>query len=128
MQMDFIFGCNFTDPCPVLPKGVVQYKGFGRPSWITKCVTLMNESGMDVARGIYHSVNVDLIIDSDGMPLDNDRVAVQIAESLVEDEVSLEQMLSMRAWFIRRVFQNGKSLYDHDQWYIYNTAVQVLNT
>ena len=45
---------------------------------------------MDVARGIYHSVNVDLIIDSDGMPLDNDRVAVQIAESLVEDEVSLE--------------------------------------
>jgi hypothetical protein len=45
---------------------------------------------MDVARGICHSVKVDLVIDSDGMSLDNDRVAVQIAESLVEDEVPSE--------------------------------------
>jgi hypothetical protein len=50
MQMDFIPGCDFTDPCPVLPEGVAQCKGFGRLSWITKCVTLMNESGVDVAR------------------------------------------------------------------------------
>jgi hypothetical protein len=74
--MDFIPGCDFTDPCPVLPEGVAQCEGFGRPSWITKCVILTNESGVDVARGICHSVKVDLVIDSDGMPLGNDRVVV----------------------------------------------------
>jgi hypothetical protein len=114
MQMDFIPGCDFTDPRPVLPEGVAQCDGFGRPSWITKCVTLTNESGVDVARDICHCVNVDLVIDSDGMPLGNDRVAVQIAESLVEDEVPSEWMFSMRAWHIHRVFLNGASFYDHD--------------
>jgi hypothetical protein len=54
MQMDFIPGSDFTDPRPVLPEGVAQCEGFGRPSWITKCVTLTNESGVDVARGICH--------------------------------------------------------------------------
>jgi hypothetical protein len=71
MQMDFIPGCDFTDPRPMLPKGVAQCEGFGRPSWITKYVTLKNESGVDVARGICHCVNADLVIDSDGMPLGN---------------------------------------------------------
>jgi hypothetical protein len=74
--MDFILGCDFTDPRLVLPKGIAQCEGFGRSSWITKCVTLTNESGVDVAQGICHSVKVDLVIDSDGMPLGNDRVAV----------------------------------------------------
>jgi hypothetical protein len=127
MQMDFIPGSDFTDPRPVLPEGVAQCEGFGRLSWITKCVTLTNESGVDVARGICHCVNADLVIDSDGMPLGNDRVAVQIAESLVEDEVPSEWMFSMRAWHIHRVFLNGASLYDHDQRHIYNAAVQALN-
>jgi hypothetical protein len=103
MQMDFIPGCDFTDPRPVLPEGV------------------------DVARGICHCVNADLVIDSDGMPLGNDRVVVQIAESLVEDKVPSEWVFSMRAWHIRRVFLNGASLYDHDQRHIYNAAVQALN-
>jgi hypothetical protein len=125
--MGFISGCDFTDPRPVLPEGVAQCEGFGRPSWITKCVTLRNESGVDVARGICHNVKVDLVIDSDGMPSGNDCVAVQIAESLVEDEVPSEWMFSMRAWHIRRVFLNGASLYDHDQRHIYNAAVQALN-
>jgi hypothetical protein len=127
MQMDFIPGCNFTDPRPVLPKGVAQCEGFGQPSWINKYVILMNESGMDVARDICHSVKTDLVIDSDGMSLDNDHVAVQIAESLVGDEVPSEWMFSMRAWHIRRMFLNGASLYDHDQRHIYNAAVQALN-
>jgi hypothetical protein len=61
------------------------------------------------------------------MPLGNDCIAVQIAESLVEDEVLSEWMFSMRAWHIRRVFLNGASLYDHDQRHIYNAAVQALN-
>jgi hypothetical protein len=114
MQMDFISGCDFTNPRPVLPEDVAQCEGFGRPNWITKCVTLTNESGVDVARGICHSVKADLVVDSDGLPLNNDHVVVQIAESLVEDEVPSEWMFSMRAWNIRRVFLNGASLYDHD--------------
>ena len=61
------------------------------------------------------------------MPLGNDRVAIQIAESLVEDEVTSEWMFSMRAWHIHRVFLNGASLYDHDQQHIYNATVQALN-
>ena len=73
----------------------------------------MNDSGVDVAWDIYHSVNADLVMDSNGMPMDNDRVAIQIVESLVEDKVPLEWMFSMRAWHIRRVFLNGASLYDH---------------
>jgi hypothetical protein len=125
--MDFILGCDFTDPRLVLPEGVAQCEGFGRPSWITKCVILTNESGVDVAWGICHYVNVDLVIDSDSMPLGNDRVAIQIVESLVEDEVPSEWMFSMRACHICRVFLNGASLYDHDQRHIYNAAVQALN-
>ena len=64
---------------------------------------------MDVAQGIYHNVKADLVIDSDGMPLDNDHVALQIDESLVEDKVPSEWMFSMRAWHIHRVFLNGVS-------------------
>ena len=86
-------------------------------------MTLTNELGMDVAPDIYHSVNADLVIDSNDMLLDNDRIDVQIAESLVEDKVLLEWMFSMRAWHIRRMFLNGASLYDHDQQQIYNAAV-----
>jgi hypothetical protein len=127
MQMDFIPGCDFIDPRPVLPEGVAQCEGFGRPSWITKCMTLTDESGVNVARGIYYSVKADLVIDSDGMPLGNDRIAVQIAELLVEDEVPSEWMFSMRAWHIRRMFLNGACLYDHDQRHIYNAAVLALN-
>jgi hypothetical protein len=90
-------------------------------------MTLTNESGVDVARGICHRVKADLVIDNNGMLLGNDCVADQIAESLVEDEVPSEWMFSMRAWHIRRVFLNGASLYDHDQRPIYNATVQALN-
>jgi hypothetical protein len=48
------------------------------------------------------------------MPLDNDRVAVQIAELLQEEDVPSEWISSMKAWYISRVFLNGASLYDHD--------------
>ena len=77
-------------------------------------MTLTNELGVDVAWDICHSVNADLIIDNDGMPLGNDRVLVQIAKSLVEDKVPLEWMFSMRVWHICRMFLNGANLYDHD--------------
>ena len=78
-------------------------------------MTLTNESSMDVAQGICHSLNANLIIDNDGMRLGNDCVAIQIAESLVEDEVPSKWMFSMKVWHIRRMFLNGTSLYDHDQ-------------
>jgi hypothetical protein len=90
-------------------------------------VTLTNESGVDVACGICHNVKAELVVDSDGMPLSNDRIAVQIAESLLEEDVPSEWMFSMRAWNIRRVFLNGASLYDHDQQHIYKAAIQALN-
>jgi hypothetical protein len=114
IQMNFIYGCYFNVPCPVLPDGVAQYEGFGQPSWITKYVTLMNKSRVDVARGICHSVSAELVIDSDGLLLDNDRVTLQIVESLLEEEVPLEWMFSMRVWHICRVFLSGANLYDHD--------------
>jgi hypothetical protein len=80
-----------------------------------------------VARDICHNVSVELIIDSDGLPLGNDRVAVHIVESLLEEEVPSEWMFTMRAWHIHRVFLNGASFYDHDQRHIYNAAVHALN-
>jgi hypothetical protein len=88
--MDFSPDPDFSVPHHVLPHGVVQCEGFGRASWITKSVTLTNESGVDVARGICHSVKVELVVDSDGMPLGNDRIAIQIAKSLLEEDVPSE--------------------------------------
>jgi hypothetical protein len=83
----------------------------------------MNESGVDVAHGICHSVKAELVVDSDGMLLGNDHVTVQIAESLVKEDVPSKWMFSMRVWHIRRVFLNGASLYDHDQRHIYKAAM-----
>ena len=114
MQMDFIPSCDFTDPRLVLLDGVAQCEGVGQASWITKCMTLMNELDVDVALGIRHSVNADLVIDNDGLSFGNDCIAIQIVESLVEHEVLLEWMFSMKVWHIHRVFLNGASLYDHD--------------
>jgi hypothetical protein len=81
---------------------------------------------VDVARGICHNVSAELVIDSDSLSLGNDRIVVQIAESLLEEEVPSEWMFSMRAWHICRVFLNGVSLYDHDQRHIYNAAIHAL--
>jgi hypothetical protein len=90
-------------------------------------VTLTNESGVDAARGICHSVKVEMVVDNNGMPLGNNRVTVQIAELLLEEDVPSEWMFSMRAWHIRRVFLNGVSLYGHDRRHIYKAAIQALN-
>lgn len=126
-QMDFSPDPDFIVPHPVLPDGVAECEGFGRASWITKAVILTNESGVDVARGICHCVKAELVVDNNSMPLGNDRVVVQIAELLLEEDVPSEWMFSIRAWHIRNVFLNGASLYDHDQRYIYKAVVQALN-
>ena len=79
---------------------------------------------MVVGRGICHNVSLDLVIDSDNQPLGDDRVAVQIAESLSEHDVPSDWMFQMRAWHIKHVFLNGASLYDHEQMNLFNLASQ----
>ena len=113
--MDFSPDSNFNVLHPFLLDGVAQCEGFGQASWIMKAVMLTNEPRVDVAHGICHSVKTPLVVDSDGMPSNNDCVAVQIAELLLEKDVMSEWMFSMRVWHICRVFLNGASLYDHDQ-------------
>jgi hypothetical protein len=88
--MDFIPGCDFNVPHSMLLDGVAECEGYGRPFGIIKCIILTNESGVDVTREICHSVNTDLVINNNGMSLGNDRVAIQIAESLLEEDVPSE--------------------------------------
>ena len=70
-----------------LPEGVAQCEGIPRKSWMTKCVSLMSETSVLVGKGICHNVSSDLIIDSNNHHLGDDRIAVQIVESLSEDEI-----------------------------------------
>ena len=63
-----------------------------------------------------------LIIDSDNQPLGDDRVAVQIAESLSERDVPSDWVFQLRAWHISRVFLNSASLYDHEQMHLFKVS------
>jgi hypothetical protein len=112
----------FAVPLPTLPAGVAVCEGIRRSSWITKAVILTNEAGIEVAKAICHSVDALLVIDMDGKPLGDDRVAVQIAESLSEVDVPSSWMWSMHSWHISRVYLKGASLFDHDQTHIFKTA------
>ena len=114
---------EFDGRVPTLPPGVAACEGLPRASWGTKCVTLTNEDGVEVAKGICHSIDVDFVVDMDGKSLGDDRVAIHIAESLCEAEVPSSWMWSMRSWHISRVYLYGASLYDHDQTYMYNSAM-----
>ena len=105
-----------------LPEGVTQCEGLSRRLWMTKCVTLKNEEGESVGKGICHNVNSKLIIDSDSQPLGDDRVAVLIAESLSEHDVPSDWLFQLRSWHISRVFLNGASLYDHEEMNLFNLA------
>ena len=75
---------------------------------------------MVVGKGICHNVSSDLIIDSDNQPLGDDRVAVQIAESLSEHNIPSDWLFQLRSWHIRHVFLNGASLYNHEQMNLFN--------
>jgi len=74
-----------------LPHGVAPCKGLLRASWNIKCVTLTNESGHEVTKRICQIVDADLVIDTDGKPLGDDRLAVQIAKSGEFSNVSIER-------------------------------------
>jgi hypothetical protein len=90
-------------------------------------VTLTNDAGLDIAKKICHSMNTNLVVDSDGQPLGDEHVAIQNVESLCEEDIPSNWMFFMRAWHITRVFINGASLFDHEQRFIYNTALQAFN-
>ena len=78
---------DFSTSVPTLPEGVAECDGIPRAKWNTMPVIIRNDAGNDVANAICLNVDPELIIDTDGEPLGDDRVAVQIAESLCEEEV-----------------------------------------
>ena len=106
----------------VPPKGVVQCESILRKSWMTKCVALQNDAGVVVGKRICHNVNSDIIIDSDNQPLEDDRVAVQIAESLSKHDVPFDWLFQLRSWHISHIFLNGASLYDHERMHLFNVT------
>ena len=89
---------------------------------MTKCVALQNDAGVVVGKGICHNVDSALIIDSDNQPLGDDRVVVQIAQSLSERDVPSDWVFQLRAWHISRIFLNGASLYDHEQMHLFRVS------
>jgi hypothetical protein len=118
VRMDDVFHGEFGFVHFTLSNSVAQCEGFSRPKWITKSVTLTNDAMLDVTKEICHSVNVDLVVDSDGQSLGDECVAIQIVEALCEEDIPSDWMFSMRAWHITRVFLNGASLFDHEQRFI----------
>ena len=112
---------------PTLLEGVRPCEGIPRESWSTRVVILTNEAGEDVARAICRSVDASVVVDTNGRPIGDDHVVVQIAETLKEEEVPSGWMWSMHSWPIGRVFLNGVSLYDHDQTDMYRRAMNAHN-
>ena len=109
------------------PKGVAQCEGIHRKSWMTNCVSLKNEVSVVVCEGIFHKVCSDLIINSDNQPLGDDLVAIQIAESLSEHNISSKWLFQLRSWHISCIFLNGASLYDHEQMNLFNLTLVALH-
>ena len=112
---------------PTLLEGVRPCGGIPRESWNTRVIILTNVAGEDIARAICRSVDASVVVDTNGRPIGDDHVAVQIAETLKEEEVPSGWMWSMHSWPIKRVFLNGASLHDHDQTYMYRKAVNAQN-
>jgi len=51
-------------------------RGIPRSTWITKAITLTNEVGIEVVKAIFYNIDAHLIIDMDGKPLNDNRVAI----------------------------------------------------
>ena len=129
LRMDFHGPDEFATPAPVLPAGVQVCDGIPHAKWVSQPVTLRSEDGVDLARGICQNIDPDLIIETDGKPLGDDRVAIQITESLNEELFSFANVWSLRSWHIKHVFlHDDVSLFDHDQTNIYNVATNSSNT
>ena len=112
---------------PTLLEGVRMCEGIPRESWNTRVVILTNEAGEDVARAICRSVDASVVVDTNGRPIGDGHVAVQIVETLKEDKVPLGWMWLMHSWPIERVFLNGASLHDYDQTDMYRKVMNAQN-
>ena len=130
LRMDFHGPDEFVTSVPVLLASVQVCEGIPRAKWISQPVTLRSKDGVDLARGICQNIDPDLIIEVDDKPLGDDRVAVQIGESLNEELFSSANMWSLRSWHvIKHVFPHDDvSLYDHDHTHIYKVATNSSNT
>jgi len=82
---------------------MIAYDGIPLFSWITKVVTLPNETRVEVAKAICQSVDAHLVIDLDGKPLGDNCIAIQIVESLSKANVLSSWMWSMQLWHISKV-------------------------
>ena len=88
-----------------LPSRVVHCEDVFERSWMTKCITLKNEVGKDVAKGTFHNGNADLIIDNDNQSLENDYVVVQIRESLPKYDGPYDWLFQLQSSYICKVSQ-----------------------
>ena len=80
-----------------------------------------------MAKALCQNLDPALEDVNDGMGLGDDRVMVQIAESLSEDHFPYRPMWSFHLWDTKQVFLDGVSLYDHVQTHAYNVAIKALN-
>ncbi len=78
---------DFANPVPTLHPDVCTCDGIPHAKWNFKLVTLRNEARDDVANVVLQSVDLDVVVDNDGKPRGNDRVSIQIAQSLHEAKV-----------------------------------------
>ena len=69
-RMDFHGPEEFANPVSVLAPGVQVCEGIPHAIWISQPVTLRNDDGVDIARGVCQNVDPDLIIETGEKPLD----------------------------------------------------------
>ena len=123
-RMDYHGPEDFANPVPTLPPDVRLCEGIPRAKWVAQPVTLQDEHGADVARRVIQNIDPEMVFDQNRKCLDDDRVAVHIAESLNEELFSSANLWSIRSWHIRNVFlYDGASLYDHDETQKYNMVM-----
>ncbi len=70
---------DFANPVPTLDPDVYTCDGIPRAKWNFKPITLRNEAGDDVANAVLQSVDPNVVVDSNGKPLGEDRFSIQIA-------------------------------------------------
>jgi hypothetical protein len=121
---------DFARTIPVLPPGIAVCEGLPRAKWYLKAVTLRSNDGVDVAKALCQNTDPTAVDDTVDLnapavePLGDDKVFVQIAESLCELEVPSGWMWSIHSWDIKLVILDGVSLFDHYTTHLYNMAVK----
>ena len=88
-------------------------KGLPQRLWNTKCITLYNEERKLVGKGTCHSVNLDLVLDTNGH-LGDSQVAVHICRIDSENDISKDNVYALVVWPTKLVHCHGVSLHDHE--------------